>query len=159
VHGLLFAGVASVTTSLGGAYGEALEGTRIAGGALLVVAGLAFVGSVLSLVKAVRPYEASEFVGSTTRRVADAFFPTEPTKDRSFDVAFDDQLRCLQKLASEDDFRREYAYEQVKLGALRRIQADAAKRGFRLLRVELFAVLLFLTLVALVEVGAFGLTG
>lgn len=154
VHGLLFAGLVSVVANLGDTYDSAALGAKIAGGCLLLGAALSFVISVLALTKAVRPHDPRQTRNEIGDLHAQAFFPPAQPKKRERahgGARFWEQCRRLARLDSDRRLEQEYAAEQVKLAEIRAVQAHAAKRGFRWLRLEIAAAFAFLALVIAVS--------
>jgi hypothetical protein len=154
VHGLLFAGVLTVVSNIGGVIDDATLFARTAGVAALVIALSAFVVSIVALAKAAAPYQPSHITDKIASGYHHVFFPMLDELGGTVDNQHVALLRQLREVTSEEEFARIYAAEQVKLADIRDVQAHRAKRGFRWLGIELYAVAAFLALAVFVAISA-----
>lgn len=153
-HGLLFAAMVGIVGASSGLYPDAPAGLRVIA---LSVAGLVlacFLISTLCLLRAVRPYAPL----ALSRRIAAAHAPAGvffPIIDR--DKTGAEVSAQMTRLAELDDARAtlDLVCETVKLAAIRRHEADWARRGYTFLMMELVLVVLFISLVGSIAlVGA-----
>jgi hypothetical protein len=151
VHGLLFAGIVTVTAEIVAVYVEAAAWQQVV---MLVALGsglIAFVVSVWYLTRAVTPYHPSELRRRIERRHPKLFFPLlHDLREESERECTDELTVYMEKLQVADsrDIEADYGAELIKLADVRRYEARCARIGYRWLRIELVLVATYLVFVA-----------
>ncbi len=156
VHGLLFAGVLSVTREVGPVYETAEGWQQVAVVALLSLALVAFVVSVVQLTRAVSPYEPDELGVRLSPHHPRVFFPSlEDLRQRARCDGTNELLKYLREVRamSEANIDEDYAAELLKVADIRDVEARRARNGYRWLRVELLFVASYLVFVAILAIG------
>lgn len=158
-HGLLFAGVVTVTAEAAKLYPEAHGALPILALCLVGLAAAAFMVSIVALLFAVMPYRPKALMAAIDERnhSRQIFFP--PSRDRCLPIPSGNQDPVLRQLAAvaaldERAATLELVAESVKLAAVRDHEASLAKVGYVALIVEVALVVAYLGLVGAVAITA-----
>lgn len=161
VHGLLFAGVLAITRDVKPVYRTALFWQQFVILALLGLALIAFLVSVLWLTQSMIPYHPAAMVKRFHNLHPRLFFPLirslqEEAKCKGGDA--NELTVYREKLAqvTAEDLEADYSAELLKLADIRHYEAGAARRGYRWLRIELGLVAAFLVYVAVIATSQAG---
>lgn len=158
-HGLLFAGLITVTAKAA----EVYPGTHGVLPILVLVLGsltlAAFVVSIVSLLRAVMPYRPGALTRAVNERHSPPglFFP--PTIPRCGAIPrgaadpVNRQLRAVEKL-DESKVVLELVAESIKLGGVRDYEAGHARVGYRALIAEVVLAVGYLVVVAAIALEA-----
>lgn len=158
VHGLLFAGVLTITRELGPVFETAGFVER---GAIILTLGAAlfcFMTSVWKLARAASPYEPTKLARKIADRHDQVFFPSlETLRPKRFGCGdeFDVYNGKINKLTSAR-IERDYAAEVLKLADIREQQAREAQSGYKWLQGVLVAVAAHLIVVGILAVSQLG---
>ncbi len=152
-HGLLFAGLLTVTAKAASIYPKASGALPILALVLGGLAAAAFVVSIVSLLGAVMPYEPRALANAILSRhdPPGVFFPVDvPRRDPIPDGAEDPVRRQLVATAALDEQRidLELVAESVKLSAIREHEAEFAQIGYLALIAEVVIAVAYLGVVA-----------
>lgn len=151
VHGLLFAGIVTITAEIVAVYVEAATWQRVVMLGLLGVGLIAFVVSVWYLTRAVTPYHPSELRRRIGPGHPQLFFPLLHDLREEGERRHTDELTVYtEKLqaAGPEDIEADYGAELIKLADVRQYEARCARIGYRWLRIELMLVATYLVFVA-----------
>lgn len=152
VHGLLFAGLVTVTAKAAPVYPDADGALRIVAIALAAIAGASFLVSVVALLKAVMPYEPKPLAEAISARHCPPgiFFPVGVPRRAPIPACEDDPVRRQLRLAAGLDPARvnlELVAESVKLSAIRDHEARFARIGYLALICEVIVAAAYLGVV------------
>lgn len=154
VHGLLFAGVLTITREIDSVYRDTGCPGRAAIVALLVLALAGFVLSVVFLLRAVSPYRPKDLANQIAGEHPRVFFPDFPTLTQ--DGGAGGELEALRRrtdaLKDTGQLDAEYRAELLKLSAILDHEAAAARLGYLFLRAEVICVGFYLLLVGILAV-------
>jgi hypothetical protein len=159
VHGLLFAGVLTVTREVKNVYVASGGWQRGLMVGLLGLALIAFLLSVWELSRAVSPYHPGELRRRIANHHPGVFFPLMRSLREEAEREGSNELLVFGRLlqgVNEEAIQADYAAELLKLGEIRQHEADAARRGYMWLRAELGLVagyLVFVATVAMTQIG------
>jgi hypothetical protein len=140
-HGFIFSGVLAVLTQLGESFDSASSGYRSVVAILLGLSAVAFIYSIIQIVRCVRPAPTSTVPDVPSRRLF--FVPTaassisaKPTKP----VSMEDLLQAARG-ATDGDVTQELVGEILKVSAIRARKVSLASSGFTFLGIEVGLVL------------------
>ena len=152
-HGLLFAGVVTVTANAAKIYPQTHGALPVIALALGGLAAAAFLVSIVALLFSVMPYRPKTLlrVIKEKRDQPRLFFPPEVSghclTPADAEKLIRAQLDALDAL-DEEGVRRELVYESVKLAAVRDHEVGLAQVGYVSLVVEVALVIAYLGVVA-----------
>lgn len=158
-HGLLFAGLVTVTANAADVYPGPHGVLPILVIALASMTLLAFAVSIVSLLLAVMPYqpEALATVIKERHHPPGLFFPTGIPRRRPIPGGVDDpvrrQLRAAEAL-DESAVTLELVAESVKLAGVRDHEAEHARIGYRALIAEVVLAVAYLGVIAAIALKA-----
>jgi hypothetical protein len=151
-HGLLFAGVVTVTADAAKIYPQAHGPLPVIAIVLGGLAAVAFLVSIVSLLLSVMPYRPRTLlkVIDEKRNQPRLFFP--PIVSRCLTAAGAEKFIRTQLAAADaldnEGVKRELVYESVKLAAVRDHEVEFARVGYVALVVEVALVVAYLGTVA-----------
>jgi hypothetical protein len=148
LHGLVFAGITTLLTQLGGAYRDATGFEQVVGIGMLGVTFAAFLASALCLIDAVSPYRPTRLDERLEARYRHVFFP--PATLLGAADPHGEMSRLLDEMG-EAEVRDELVAETLKLADILNYESAQTARGYRLLRLELAAAAAFFAVVAIVS--------
>lgn len=156
VHGLLFAGTLALTREVVPVFETAEAWQRWTIAIVLAIALASFLCSVGALLLAVSPYHPTKLRHRIASGHQQAFFPLLYDLRKKSTAEGTNELvvyKALIKRLDAADVEADYAAELLKLAAVRRHEADWARRGYRTLMLELVAVATYLTFTAAVALS------
>lgn len=152
-HGLLFAGLVTVTAKAAEIYPRASGALPVLALVLGGMLAFAFVVSIVSLLRAVMPYEPTALAEAISVRhePPGLFFPVDIPRRHPIPCGEEDpvsrQLRTVAGL-EESQVNLELVAESVKLAAIRDHEAKYARTGYWALIVEVLLAISYLAVVA-----------
>jgi hypothetical protein len=148
LHGLLFAGLLNVTMDLGRHYSAAGTPHQVATAILLGIVGLAFVGSIVQLLRCIAP-APRKVIPDTHHWSHGVFFVVDQKVGHEWKMPPISRLNERLQAMTVEHIENEWLAEVVKVSAIRARKTRLIKSGVLLLGIEVVAAVAYLAVIGI----------